>query len=110
VAVPGLLTSLRAMTQGIDEGEIDSLAALARLSLPKDERDTFVRQMDAIVGYLAKLQAVDVDAVPEYVAPLPEAAPLRDDVATAASEAEAILAGCPQTRDGLVIVPRFVDG
>lgn len=106
----GLLTSLPAMTQGIDEGEIDSLAALARLSLPPDERDTFVRQLDAIVGYLAKLHAVDVEGVPEYVAPLPESTPLRDDVAAEASEAEAILAGCPQTRDRLVIVPRFVDG
>lgn len=105
-----LLTSRRAMTGNIGKDEIDSLAALARLSLPADERDTFVGQLDAIVDYLAKLQEVDVDGVPEYVAPLPDSTPLRDDIASEPSAAAAILAGCPQTRDGLVIVPRFVDG
>jgi aspartyl-tRNA(Asn)/glutamyl-tRNA(Gln) amidotransferase subunit C len=98
------------VTQGLDKGELDSLATLARLSLPDAERDTFVGQLGAIVGYLAQLQSVDVEGVPEYVAPLPEAAPLRPDVAGPPIDADAILAGSPLARDHLVIVPRFVEG
>jgi len=94
----------------IGRDEIDSLATLARLSLPDDERDTFARQLGTIVSYLEQLQGVELEGVPEYVAPLPDAAPLRDDVASAPIERAAILAGVSATRDDLVIVPRFVEG
>ncbi len=98
------------MTQGFEHGDIDSLATLARLSLRRDERDDFQRRLAAIVAYLEQLQTVDTDGVPEYVAPLPVATPLRDDVATAPIDRAEILAGAPVTQGDLVIVPRFVDG
>jgi aspartyl-tRNA(Asn)/glutamyl-tRNA(Gln) amidotransferase subunit C len=89
--------------------ELDTLAALARLSLDDDERAAFVGQLGTIVAYLAQLQAVPVDDVPEYVAPAPESA-LRDDIAVAPIDRAEILAGCAHTEDGLVIVPRFMEG
>jgi aspartyl-tRNA(Asn)/glutamyl-tRNA(Gln) amidotransferase subunit C len=93
----------------IGRDELDTLATLARLSLDADERDAFVRQLGTIVEYLENLQGVAVDDVPEYVSPAHAATPLRDDVATPPFDRDAILAGCADTRDALVVVPRFME-
>jgi len=98
------------MTQGLEHGDIDSLATLARSSRLSDKRDDFQRQLAAVVVYLEQLKVVDTDGVEEWVAPLPLATPLREDLAAAPIDRAAILAGAPVTQNDLVIVPRFVDG
>ncbi|MBX7079553.1 MAG: Asp-tRNA(Asn)/Glu-tRNA(Gln) amidotransferase subunit GatC [Nannocystaceae bacterium] len=93
----------------IDPAELDALARLSRLSLADDERDAFARQLGEVIAYLEALQAIDVEGVAPWRPDEPAATPLRDDVAGAAVDRDAMLAAVPVSDEGLVIVPRFVE-
>ena len=47
----------------ISRDEVAQLAKLARLALTDDELDSFAGQLDAILGYVSQIQAVDVTGV-----------------------------------------------
>ena len=47
----------------ISRDEVARLAKLARLALSDSELDSFAGQLDAILGYVGKIQAVDVSGV-----------------------------------------------
>ena len=47
----------------ISRDEVARLAKLARLALTDDEIDGFAGQLDAILGYVGQIQAVDVTGV-----------------------------------------------
>jgi aspartyl-tRNA(Asn)/glutamyl-tRNA(Gln) amidotransferase subunit C len=47
----------------ISRVEVARLAKLARLALTDDELDSFAGQIDAILGYVGAIQAVDVTGV-----------------------------------------------
>ncbi len=47
----------------ISRDEVARLAKLARLALTDTELDSFAEQLDAILGYVSQVQAVDVTDV-----------------------------------------------
>ena len=47
----------------ISRDEVAHLARLARLALTDDELDSFAGQLDAILGHVSQIQAVDVTGV-----------------------------------------------
>ena len=47
----------------ISRDEVAHLARLARLALTDDELDSFAGQLDAILGHVSQIQAVDVTDV-----------------------------------------------
>ena len=90
---------------------VEHVARLARLSLTKDERDTFARQLDDILGYAESIQALDEDT--KDVPPMSHAGAataLREDAPRPGLPAEDVFGGAPDAKDGLFRVPRVLGG
>ena len=47
----------------INRAQVEQVARLARLALEADELDALTGQMDAILGYVEKLNALDTDGI-----------------------------------------------
>lgn len=100
----------------MNSDDIRKLAALARLELTDEEVDQQGTDMDAILGYIAQLDTVDVtDLEPtSQVTGLMNV--LRKDEAIVRSEEEALarrdelLATAPDAQDGYVRVPGVFAG
>ena len=53
----------------LDDATLDHLAELARLELADDDRAALRIELERLLGYLAQLQSVDVEAVEPMVRP-----------------------------------------
>lgn len=88
---------------------VDHVARLAHLSLTAAERELFARQLQEILAYAEKLQALDTgSAEPMSHARTSEA--LRDDEPAAGLEREVALGEAPDAADHLFRVPRVIRG
>lgn len=86
---------------------VDHVARLAHLSLGAEERQTFARQLDEILGYAESIQALETEGVP----PMSHARPtglFRQDVAHVGLPRERVLEAAPDPEDGLFRVPRVL--
>jgi aspartyl-tRNA(Asn)/glutamyl-tRNA(Gln) amidotransferase subunit C len=90
--------------------DLDALARLAHLRLDPAQIDALQGELGPVLQWLATLQEVDVEGVPEYAARDPQATPLRPDEPGPALDPAAVLAGAPAVADGQVVVPRFHPG
>ncbi|MGE2730873.1 Asp-tRNA(Asn)/Glu-tRNA(Gln) amidotransferase subunit GatC [Mycolicibacterium vaccae] len=92
----------------ISRDEVAHLARLARLALTDSELDSFAGQLDAIIGHVSKIQAVDVTGVTATDNPLKDVNVFRaDDVQPGLTQDEA-LAQAPRAEDGRFAVPRIL--
>lgn len=92
----------------ISRDDVAKLAKLARLALTDDELDSFAGQLDAILGYVGRIQAVDVTGVAPTGNPLRDVNVTRPDtVGFCLTQAEA-LAQAPSAEDGRFAVPQIL--
>jgi aspartyl-tRNA(Asn)/glutamyl-tRNA(Gln) amidotransferase subunit C len=89
--------------------EVKRVAKLARLALGEDEAARMQAQMDAILGYMAELDALDVrDVTPTFHA-VPMDAPLRPDVVARSLPVSEALAAAPETEANGFAVPKVLE-
>jgi aspartyl-tRNA(Asn)/glutamyl-tRNA(Gln) amidotransferase subunit C len=94
----------------IGRAEVERIGHLARLRLAEGEADALARDLDAILGYVAELQALDT-AGALADAPAPRfATPLREDVPTASLPTEQALANAPDSDGTAFLVPPVLEG
>ena len=92
----------------ISRDEVARLSKLARLALTDHELDGFAGQLDAILGYVSQIQAVDVTDVTPTGNPLKSVNVSRADIVQPClSQAEA-LAEAPAAIDGRFAVPQIL--
>jgi aspartyl-tRNA(Asn)/glutamyl-tRNA(Gln) amidotransferase subunit C len=90
--------------------DIDYVAKLARIELREDEKQRLGRQLDDILGYFEKLNAVDVDGVePTAHAFAVENVWREGDEPGPVFTPEQALAQAPESRDNQVVVPKVVE-
>lgn len=91
------------------EIDVAYVAHLARLQLTDEEAARFSTQLGDILGYVNKLEALDV----EGVEPMAHAAPvydvMREDQARPGAGAQSALANAPDQSAGQFRVPRVVE-
>lgn len=92
----------------ISRDEVARLARLARLALTDSELDSFSSQLDAILGYVSQIQAVDVTGVEPTGNPLKDVNVARPDVMVESLSQDAALAEAPATADGRFAVPQIL--
>jgi len=90
--------------------DIDYVANLARLELSDDEKAKLGGQLDDILGYFEKLNAVDVDGVE----PMAHARPVYNvwregDEAGETYSPEVLTKMAPEQRENQVVVPKVVE-
>jgi aspartyl-tRNA(Asn)/glutamyl-tRNA(Gln) amidotransferase subunit C len=93
----------------IERAEVERIAELARLDLSEAEAVRMTADIEAILGYVAALDALDTAGVEPTTHAVPLATPLRDDVAAAPLDPDRALANAPE-RDGFAfVVPKVLD-
>ena len=90
----------------IGRDDVLHVARLAELALREEELDRLVNQLNRIVDYVAQLDRVPADRMPEPFVPGPAAAALREDVPNPVPLARPPAAIAPEFRDGFFLVPR----
>jgi aspartyl-tRNA(Asn)/glutamyl-tRNA(Gln) amidotransferase subunit C len=92
----------------ISRDEVAHLARLARLALTEDELDSFAGQLDAILGHVSQIQAVDVTGVEPTGNPLKDVNVTRPDTVEPCLTQSEALAAAPKAADGRFAVPRIL--
>ena len=92
----------------ISRDDVAKLAKLARLALTGDELDAFAGQLDAILGYVGKIQAVDTSGVAPTGNPLRDVNVTRPDVVATSLTQEQALAEAPASDEGRFAVPQIL--
>ena len=92
----------------ISRDEVAHLARLARLALTDSELDGFAGQLDAILGHVSQIQAVDVTGVEPTGNPLKDVNVFRTDSPEPCLTQEEALAEAPKAVDGRFAVPRIL--
>lgn len=93
----------------ITEEDVAYVAGLARLSLTPEELKTMTGKMDAMLGYVDKLNELDTDGIVPTAHAVPMANAFRDDQVIPAIGTAAALANAPQGADGCFQVPRVIE-
>jgi len=89
--------------------DIRYVANLARIDLSDDECQTFQGQLDAILGYIEKLNDVDVTDIEPTAHATPVFDRLREDTPRHGLDQSAFLANAPDSALGQIRVPKVVD-
>ncbi len=89
--------------------EVRRVAKLARLAMPDDELRRMQADMDAILGYVAELDGLDVSAVEPTFHAVPMDAPLRPDVVRASLPVAEALAMAPESESDGFAVPKVIE-
>ena len=92
----------------ISRDEVARLAKLARLALTDDEIDSFAGQLDAILGYVGQIQAVDVTDVKPTGNPLRDVNVTRPDAVQPSLSQQQALAEAPAADEGRFAVPQIL--
>ncbi|HYC21571.1 MAG TPA: Asp-tRNA(Asn)/Glu-tRNA(Gln) amidotransferase subunit GatC [Candidatus Bathyarchaeia archaeon] len=89
--------------------DVDHIALLARVGLTDDERAAMRSDLEAILGYIAKLEQLDTDAVEPTAHVAELTTPLRDDRATNPEAPEAMVGNAPDRDRNFIRVPKIIE-
>jgi len=91
------------------EIDVKYVAHLARLDLSAEEEQQFGAQLRHILGYIEKLNELDVSAVEPTAHAVPMANVTRPDQTRPSLSSEEALRNAPAKANGLFIVPKIVE-
>jgi len=93
----------------ITRAEVEHVARLARLELSEEEKERMTVQLDAILGYMDQLNALDTSDVEPTAAVIPMVSVMREDVVRPSLDREDALANAPDREDVFFRVPRIIE-
>jgi aspartyl-tRNA(Asn)/glutamyl-tRNA(Gln) amidotransferase subunit C len=88
---------------------VDHVARLAHLSLTDEERETFARQLEEILGHAESIQSLDTTEVPA-MSHASRRGDFRADTPHDGLERERVLSEAPDPAEGLFRVPKVIGG
>ena len=89
--------------------EVEHVARLARLELTEDEKARMTAQLDAILGYIEKLNQLDTSAVEPTSTVIPMVSVMREDQVRPSLTQDQALANAPHREDIFFRVPRIIE-
>jgi len=92
----------------ISREEVQHVAKLARLSLSEDETDRMTQQLDTILNYVDKLEAVDTDGIEPTTHTQQVVNAFREDEVTPSLERKKALNNAPEDNEESFVVPRII--
>ncbi len=93
----------------ISQKDVEHVARLARLTVAPEELQTLTEQMDAILGYVDKLNELDTEGVEPMAHAVPMSNAFREDENTPAIGIERAFQNAPATGDGCFTVPKIIE-
>jgi aspartyl-tRNA(Asn)/glutamyl-tRNA(Gln) amidotransferase subunit C len=98
----------------ITREDVLRVAELAHLDLTASEVETYLRQLDSILTYVDKLNALDTSGIEPMAQVAPPGAqaagtPLRNDAETPCAIIDEVLAGAPEATSTHFRVPKVIE-
>jgi aspartyl-tRNA(Asn)/glutamyl-tRNA(Gln) amidotransferase subunit C len=93
----------------VDAATVRRVARLARIAVKEEEVAHLQGELNAILGFVEQLGALDVADVPPMTSVTPMKTPLRADVVTSGGEPEKVLANAPVREGDFFVVPKVVE-
>ncbi len=93
----------------INQQDVEHVARLARLSLNPDDLKTMTGQMDAILGYVDKLNELDTTGIEALAHAVPMSNAFREDQITEPIGVERALQNAPNRSDNYFKVPKIIE-
>ncbi|SFZ81976.1 aspartyl/glutamyl-tRNA(Asn/Gln) amidotransferase subunit C [Devosia enhydra] len=93
----------------VDAATVKRIGRLARIRIEENEVETYRGELNAILGFVAQLDEVNIEGVEPMTSVTPMALRRRDDKVTDGNYAEAVVANAPLTEDNFFMVPKVVE-
>lgn len=93
----------------ISQKDVEHVARLARLTLAPEELEQMTGQMDAILGYVDKLNELDTDGIEPTAHAVPMANAFREDVNRPSIGIDRTLQNAPQSGEACFVVPKVIE-
>jgi len=93
----------------ITRPQVEQVARLARLALEEEELEALTGQMDAILGYVEKLNALDTDSIVPTAHAVPMENAFRADEVKPSIGVDRALKNAPAAGNGCFKVPRVIE-
>ncbi len=93
----------------IDIATAAKVAKLARIKVEDADLPALAQEFNAILGFIAQLEEVNVDGVEPMVSVTPQRLKRRADVVTDGNQQAKVLANAPDAREGFFAVPKVVE-
>jgi aspartyl-tRNA(Asn)/glutamyl-tRNA(Gln) amidotransferase subunit C len=90
--------------------DVKEVAKLARLALSEQQLARLTSQLEGILGYVGKLQKLDVSNVEPMAHALPVHNIFRDDIPKPGMPLEKVLQNAPETDGPFFKVPKVIGG
>lgn len=87
--------------------EVRHVARLAELAVDEDQVESLTEKLEAIVAFVERLQALDLDASSDAVVVGPAAVQMREDVVNPIPMVRSAADLAPEFAGGFFIVPRL---
>ena len=94
----------------ISREEVEHVARLARLALTEGEKERMRAQLDAILSYIDKLRALDVEGVEPTSHAVPLVNVMRDDESAPCLPRDEAVVNAPDPSGEFFRVPRILEG
>ena len=93
----------------VTKKDLDNVAVLSRLSIPEEQAEKYMGDMNALLTYVDNLSNVDTDNVQPTTYALPMQNVFREDVVKPSLDREAALSNAPLQDNGYFKVPRVLE-
>ena len=93
----------------VDAATVKRIGRLARIRVEEDEVGRYQGEINAILGFVAQLDEVDVEGVEPMNSVTPMQLRRRDDVVTDGGYPEKVVANAPLTEDNFFMVPKVIE-
>jgi aspartyl-tRNA(Asn)/glutamyl-tRNA(Gln) amidotransferase subunit C len=89
--------------------DIEKVARLARLQLSEEEKETFGRQLEQILGYMEQLNRLDTSGVEPTSHAIPVFNAFREDETKPSYPKKDVMEIAPSEEEGFFRVPRIIE-
>jgi aspartyl-tRNA(Asn)/glutamyl-tRNA(Gln) amidotransferase subunit C len=93
----------------VDIATVKRVAHLARIAVSDEDAERMTGELNAILGFVAQLDEVDVGGVEPMTSVIPMEMKKRADVVTDGRNPEAIVANAPAAQEDFFLVPKVVE-
>jgi aspartyl-tRNA(Asn)/glutamyl-tRNA(Gln) amidotransferase subunit C len=97
------------MDKKIDKSQVQKVAKLARLDLSEAEIEEFAGQLNAIIGYVERMNTLNTEGVEPLAHCLPVSNVFREDIIKESLGTEKTLANAPQQDGQFFKVPKILE-
>lgn len=93
----------------VTKQDVETVAALARLSYTEEEKEQMTGTLNSILGYFDKLSELNTDEVEPLTHILPVENVMRPDEVKPSLDQETALANAPKQGRGHFVIPRVIE-